>query len=156
MDKRVYSLEEARLKIERYCAYQDRCHYEVKEKLFSYGLMADTIDIIMLELLQLDFLNEERFARSYVSGKFKIKRWGKIKIEKKLKEKRVSDRCIQFGMEEIEEAEYSKTLGELMKKKWLAEAKIKKEFDRKGKVVQYLYSRGFESDLIWDKIEEIL
>ena len=152
---RVYSLEEARQKIERYCAYQDRCHYEVSEKLRSYGLLPGTRDQLILDLMRLDFLNEERFSRSFASGKFKIKRWGKIKIKQKLKEKRLTEKCIQLGLQEIDEDEYLNTLKNLIDQKWHQYSKYK-DFDRKGKVAQHLYSRGFEKELIWDSIEEFM
>ena len=154
MSERVYSLENARLKIEKYCAYQDRCHFEVKQKLRSFGLLNDTIDLMMVDLMRERFLDEERFARSFASGKFKIKKWGKIKIMLKLKEKRVSAKCIELGLQEIDESEYLKTLNELIVKKWEASAELK-EFDRKGKVAHYCQSRGFESELIWSMIEII-
>lgn len=154
MSKRVYSLDEARLRIERYCTYQDRCHHEVTEKLRSFGLLPDTVDQLIVELMQQDFLNEERFARSFASGKFKIKKWGRIKIARKLREKRVSDKCIEIGLTEIEEPDYLNTMRELITKKWESESRIRNEFDRKGKVAQYLFSRGFESDLIWEIIDD--
>lgn len=156
MGDRVYNLDEARLKIERYCAYQDRCHYEVKEKLRSYKLLPDTIDLIILDLMKDDFLNEERFAKSYVSGKFKIKRWGRIKISLKLKEKRVSAKCIELGLAEIDPEDYLATLNQLIATKWDEYARFRKEFDRKGKVAKHLYSRGFESDLIWENLDEFV
>ncbi|MFT7613133.1 MAG: regulatory protein [Parvicellaceae bacterium] len=152
MGERVYSLDNARLKIEKYCAYQDRCHSEVKTKLRSFGLLSDTIDLIMIDLMNDDFLNEERFARSFVSGKFKIKQWGRIKISQKLKEKQVSTKCIEFGMQEIDPESYQDTLEEIIVKKWVLAAKFS-DYDRKGKVASYCYSRGFESDLIWKTIE---
>jgi len=152
MGERVYSLESARLKIEKYCAYQDRCHSEVLTKLRSFGLLNDTIDLMMIDLMREDFLNEERFARSFVSGKFKMKQWGRIKIFQKLKEKRVSAKCIELGMQEIDEDLYLTTLQEIIIRKWNLAEKYS-DYDRKGKVANYCFSRGFESDLIWEMIE---
>ena len=154
MQNRVYSLEEAKLKIERYCAYQDRCHYEVETKLKSFGLLPVTIDQIMLELIQNKFLDEERFARSFASGKHKIKLWGKKKIELKMKEKRVSSSCIRLGLSEIDDEEYIENLHRLVDLKWESESKLKKKFDRRGKVATYLMNKGYESDLVWEALEK--
>lgn len=154
MQKRVYSVEEAKMKIERYCAYQDRCHYEVETKLRSFGLLPDTIDQLMLDLIQNQFLDEERFARSYASGKHKIKLWGRKKIEIKMKEKRVSSACIKLGLSEIDEELYLSNLQHLVDLKWEAEKKIKKKFDRRGKVATYLINKGYESDLVWNALEK--
>ncbi len=155
MRQRVYSLDEARQKIERYCAYQERCHSEVRSKLLSYGLLSSTADQLITELIQTNFLDEERYARAYASGKFRMKKWGRRKIELKLKEKQVHSKCIELGLSEIGESEYLTTLKQLAEVK-LYNAKGLSTYNARGKAAQYLYSRGFESDLVWQVIDELL
>lgn len=150
---KVYQLEEARVKIQRYCAYQERAHSEVENKLLSFGLTRLSIDTLLLELMEDNFLNEERFARAYTSGKFRLKRWGRKKIQSALKEKKVSPKCIELGLSEISNEEYQEGLEELIESKWL-KVELKNEFERKGKVAQYAISKGFESDMVWEVLNE--
>ena len=99
---KVYDLNIARDKIQAYCAYQERCHLEVEKKLKSWGLIPDAVDMIVVQLMQQNFLNEERFARSFARGKFRIKKWGRIKIKLELKKKSIYAKCIEYAMEEID------------------------------------------------------
>lgn len=154
MRNKIYNLDIARQKIQRFCAYQERCHQEVEKKLSSFGLGEEARGQLILELIQENFLNEERFASAYVSGKFRIKKWGKKKIQLKLKEKAVSDYCINKAMAEIDEEEYLKTLEEVINYKW-RQVKDKDAYKKKGKVANYAYSRGFESSLIWEILENL-
>lgn len=154
--ERIYSLQEAKLKIEAYCAYQDRCHSEVKSKLFSFGLNQEEVDTLMVDLIGNRFLDEERFAKSFVSGKFRIKNWGRIKIRQALKQKQVSDYCINKGFNEIDLDEYVLVIQKLViRKSNELEAKEKDVFKRKMKIARFMASRGFESDLVFDAIEQI-
>lgn len=150
--KRIYSLEEAQKKIEHYCAYQERCHFEVAEKLKSFGLIQVSIDHLTLKLMETNYLNEERFARAFVSGKFRIKKWGRMKIINKLKSKQISDNCIKLGLSEIDEKEYSCLLESLIEKKWSKDAHGRNEYHFKSQLARQLFSRGFENDLIWKGI----
>ena len=143
----------AKQKIESWCAYQERSHYEVREKLYSYGLYSSDVEQIITSLITDNFLNEERFALAYVSGKFKIKKWGRVKIKQGLKFKRVSEYCIKKGINSIDPDEYEKTIHELIEKKSRS-VKEKNEFKRKSKIAQYIISRGFESDLVWNALKE--
>lgn len=153
--ERIYSLQEAKLKIEAYCAYQDRCHSEVKSKLFSYGLNYDEVDTLMADLISNRFLDEERFAISYVSGKFRIKNWGRIKIRQALKLKQVSDYCIKKGMEELDLDEYTSVIQKLVNRKSEELSKETDNFKKKMKIARFMASRGFESDLVFDAIEQL-
>ena len=151
---KIYNLHTAREKIQAYCAYQERCHMEVSTKLKSWGLIQEAIDTIILELIQFDFLNEERYARSFARGKFRIKKWGKLKIRSALKKRNVYFKCIDLAMLEIDEKTYLITLKEMLQKK----NDILKEtnsFNRKMKLIQYLVNKGYEYDLIHDALVEL-
>ncbi len=111
--------EEALSKLQRYCAYQDRCHKEVRSKLLDLGVRGYDVEDVMASLIEENFLNEERYARSFVRGKFRMKQWGRRKIQQELKMKNISAYCLKKGFEEIEEEEYWQTLmGVLEKKKY--------------------------------------
>lgn len=144
---KVYTQKQALIKAESYCAYQERCQQEVRDKLYSWGLHEIQVENVIAELIASNFINEERFAKAYAGGKFRIKKWGRVKISIELKRRKISTYCIKKGLAEIEEEEYIKTLQKV------AEVKIKamKERDskkKKYKVMNYLLSRGFENDLV--------
>lgn len=150
--KKYYSKKDAKTLLEGYCAYQDRCHQEVREKLIETGIYGDDIDDIMCDLIADNFLNEERFARSYARGKFRIKHWGKIKIQLELKQKKISAYCLKKAMEEIEDEEYMETLEKLLVKK-ARTTKFKNQYDKKGKLAQYAMQKGFESFIVWELLK---
>ncbi len=154
MTVKVYTVKDAKLKAEHYCVYQDRCQMEVEVKLRELGMIPLAIDEIMIDLIQNDFVNEERFARSYARGKYRIKRWGRIKIKQGLKAKRISDYCIRKAWEEIDPEEYYAILEKLASRKW---STLKgNSFERYGKVKRFLWSKGFESDLINEVLKELV
>lgn len=140
-------------KLQKYCAYQDRCHSEVRSKLLELGIYGDDLEEVIFELIQDNFLNEERFARSYARGKFRMKQWGRNKILRELKKRDISEYCIRKGMEEIDEAEYERTFKELLAKTW-ERKKGKNHFDKKGKVARYLIQRGFEPGMVWEELKK--
>jgi len=144
---KVYDLQIAKEKIQAYCAYQERCHQEVTSKLRSWGLFPDAVDMLLVDLMQQNFLNEERYARSFARGKFRIKKWGRIKIRVELKKRSIYSKCIEFAMEEIDADDYYETLKEVFQKKDALE-KETNPYKRKAKLTRYLVSRGFEYDLI--------
>lgn len=144
---KVYDLQIAREKIQAYCAYQERCHQEVMKKLTSLGLIPEAIEMLVGELMQFNFLNEERYARSFARGKFRIKKWGRIKIKQELKKREIYSKCIEYAMEEIDGAAYYETLKEVLQKKSQNE-KETNLYKRKAKLTRYLVSRGYEYDLI--------
>ena len=151
---KIYDLHTAREKIQAYCAYQERCHMEVKMKLKSWGLIQEAIDLLIVELIQHNFLNEERYARSFARGKFRIKKWGKIKIRTALKKRDVYFKCIDLAMLEIDDKTYLNTLKELLQKKndILKETNL---YKRKMKLISYLVTRGYEYNLIHDALVEL-
>ena len=127
---------------------------EVSIKLKSWGLIQEVIDLLIVELIQFNLLNEERYARSFARGKFRIKKWGKLKIRMALKKREVNFKCIDFAMLEIDEKTYLNTLKELLQKKndILKETNLNK---RKMKLINYLVNRGYEYDLIYDSLVEL-
>lgn len=147
--KKIYDKKSGKVKIEQYCAYQERSQQEVRDKLYDMGLHQKDVEELISELVTDNFLNEERFAITYARGKFRIKHWGKIKIKQSLKLKRVSEYCIKKALKEIDGDEYLEVLKTEMHKK-AEKVKDKDPYIRKNKIAQYLASRGFEQDLIWD------
>ncbi|MCL6267495.1 regulatory protein RecX [Flagellimonas myxillae] len=148
------SVQEAQKKMERYCAYQERCHQEVVNKLKDMRMIPQAIDAIVTHLIQENYLNEERFARSFARGKFNIKKWGRNRITNELKMRQISRFNVQSALSEISEENYDKTLDELALKRWeqlLGESPQK----RKKKLVDYLLYRGWESQLVYDKLREL-
>ncbi len=135
-------------KMRKYCAYQERCHKEVRQKLLRLEVYGDELEEIIYELIQENFLNEERYARSYARGKFRFKKWGRLKIIQELKRREISEYCIGSAMEEIDEDEYISTLNKLAAKKWEEYHRLK-IFDRKGNTARYLINKGYEPELVW-------
>lgn len=155
MQKNVSSIEQIKRKLEQYCVYQDRCHKEVENKLGEYRLIPEAKADILLHLLQHNFLNEERFAKSFARGKFRIKKWGKLRIIRELKFRDISAYNIKVALKEIDEQEYIATLYELAEKKnnSITESNI---FKRKKKLLDFLNYRGYESNLIYDAINNVV
>ena len=145
----IQALEKARA----YCAYQERCQQEVIAKLKSFLLNKDEMDYVLLLLIQGSYLNEERFARTYSSGKFRMKKWGKRKISYHLKGKNISSKCIELGLSEIDQEEYYTALEKLIDLKW-EQSKENQDYKKRSKISSYLYGRGFESNLINEILDE--
>ena len=145
---------EAQLKLEYYCSYQERCHQEVVQKSYDLGMRSDEIDAIVVHLLQHNFLNEERFARSFARGKHRIKLWGKIRIVNELKQRHISAPNIKCALTEIDEAEYQNTLDALAERHWdtIRETNVQK---KKKKFCDYLLRKGWESNLVYEKLKEL-
>lgn len=147
--KKKLTPQQALLKAQQTCAYQERCQQEMRDKLYEWGLYSNEVENIIADLITTNFLNEERFAKTYAGGKFRIKKWGRVKIKIELKKRKISDYCIKKAMAEIPEGDYIKTLEELIRKK-AKDVKEKRIEVRNYKIAQYIMSRGFEGDLIWD------
>ncbi len=141
-------LEQAIIKIRNYCAYQERSHQEVKEKLFSFGLYPDQVNELIAGLIQENFLNEERYAIAFAGGKFRIKGWGKQKIRYALRLQKVSDFCIRKGLNAIDDEAYMAMLKKLYEEKQKSVRSEKNMFIRMRKIRLFLQQRGFETELI--------
>jgi regulatory protein len=141
--------------IYRYCKYQERCHQEVRDKLYELGCNATEVEKHIAELIESNVLNEERYARAIARGKFRMKHWGRIKITQQLKAKRISDYCIKKALTEIDPAEYFTTLYKLAEKKLIELSGEKKEHVARFKLTRYLMQKGYESSIISDVIAEI-
>lgn len=151
--KKTFNPSEAKQKIYRYCAYQERSHQEVKDKLYEYGLHKNEVDEILSHLITEGFLNEERFAKAFAGGKFRIKQWGRIKIVNALEARGLTKNCIKSGLKEIDDASYLETLTELIQKK--ASLVIEENaFAKRDKVATYAIQKGFEPELVWRVVKE--
>lgn len=151
----TFTIEEAKAKMEYYCAYQERCHKEVREKLKQVGMIPQAIDLILVHLIEHGYLNEQRFAEHFTLGKFRIKKWGKQRIIRELKFREVSSYSIKKAIELIEDEIYLETLEALTDKRLRAvnESNI---FKKKKKVCDYLLYRGWESHLVYSVVNEKL
>ena len=147
MQKKLLNKEQALQKMKQYCGYQERSHYEVKQKLWDIGSYASDHDEIISTLIEEDYLNEERFAKQYAGGKFRMKDWGRIKIYYGLKEKQVSEYNIKKAMKEIDEEIYVQKLQQLAEKKYES-LKGEQYLVRKKKTMDYLMQKGYESNLV--------
>ena len=154
-EQKYISKSDAMIKIASYCAYQERCHNEVISKLQELGFYGNEAGEMVLQLIEQNYLNEERFAKAYAGGKFRVKKWGRLKIKRELKSRAISDYCINLGLKEIEAEIYTTTLYKLAEEKFNS-LKTKNPFEARNKVYQYLASRGYESDLIADSIQQII
>ncbi|OXA81815.1 regulatory protein [Flavobacterium aquidurense] len=150
----IYTIKEALLKLEHFCAYQERCHGEVVSKLYSLKMTADEIDTIVVQLIEHNFLNETRFACSFARGKHRMKSWGKIRITNELKARQISSTNITLALKEISIEEYESTFENLAERCWdsIPEKNILK---KRKKFCDYLLRRGYESHFVYDKAKEL-
>jgi regulatory protein len=153
MYKKYLTTEQAFQKLKHYCSYQERCHSEVKEKLYSLGVWKKDQDEIVAKLIEEGYLNEERFAIAFASGRFRIKHWGKVKIKYELKQKQVSEYSIKKALKQINETEYLKTLKKLAEEKY-ALLKSEQYLVRKKKTMDYLIGKGYEMELVRGMVEK--
>lgn len=140
--------------MQRYCAYQERSHHEVRSKLLDLNIYGDDLEEIIAQLISDNFLNEERFARAYARGKFRMKQWGRRRIVQELKRHEVSDYSIRKAMEEIDNQDYIETLRDVIEKKSRTTAAAS-DFEWHNKLAQYAISRGFEPELVWEIVREV-
>ena len=152
-NKKKYTPKEAKQKIAKYCAYQERCHQEVRDKVYSFGLTPDDVELIIYELIQQNFINEERYAIAFARGKFNYKKWGRNKIKMELKRKKISDYCIKKGMNEIDGDKYYDVLNGILEKK-VNSLKAIKGYQKNYKAAQFAISKGYEPDLVWTALKE--
>ncbi len=150
-----FTPEQSIPKIKQYCAYQERCHSEVRDKLYSFGLNKEEVEEITSILITENYLNEERFAIHFAGGKFRMKGWGKNKIKQALKFKQVSDYCIKKALKEIDTAAYEKTFLKLAEQKLKILKSEKNIFITKRKLQDFLLQKGFENDLVREAVNNI-
>ncbi len=155
MTKKVFTVDEIKKKMEYYCAYQDRCHQEVERKLSEFRVIPEARELILLHLMQHDFLNEERFAKSFARGKYRIKKWGRKRIIQELKVRQITTYNIKTALKEIDEEEYLSNLEKLAVSK-NKEIKETNPYNRKQKLYRHLYNKGYESDLIQEIIKALI
>lgn len=153
--KKTYTVQEATRKLEHYCAYQERCHQEVRQKLVGMYMIPEAIDVIVVHLLEHNFLNEERFAKTFVRGKFRIKAWGRRRLTFELKRKDISKVNINQALAEIEITEYNEVFTDLAEKK-ANSIKETNVFKKRKKFIDFFMYRGWESHLVYEKAYELI
>jgi regulatory protein len=152
---RIYTAEAALTIMKSYCAAEDRCHQDIEQKLIAYQVSKDDRENILASLISEGFLNESRFAKSFVRGKFKINKWGRLRIVQGLSAKGVSIYCIEEGLKEIDESEYKKTLEQLIKSK-IKGQENSNTFDLKTKIMRYASSKGYEQSLVFNLVTKVV
>jgi len=152
---KTYSVEEATKRMERYCAYQERCHKEVHQKLYEMRMIPLAMDEIIDHLLRHNFLNETRFAQAFARGKFRVKKWGRNRIVNELKMRQISKFNIKIALKEIPDSEYYKTFEALAEKRLQQLVSEKNLQKKRKKLADYLFYRGWESELVYGKVGEI-
>lgn len=150
-----FTATQVKEKIRHYCAYQERSHKEVRSRLFDYGLYSSEIDELISDLITEGFLNEERYARAFAGGKFRIKKWGRIKIVNDLESSGISQNCIKTALSEIPEPDYHKTLHEILEKK-IESLSDENVFVKRDKAARYAIQKGFEAELVWKQLKELI
>lgn len=152
--KNNISIQEIRKKLEYYCTYQERCHQEVYQKLFSFSLSSHEKDELIVYLIDNNFINEERFAQSFVRGKHNYKKWGKARIVNELKVRNISSTIIKIALKEINDTLYFETFEELANKHWqsIPESNLIK---KRKKFCDYFHRKGWENELIYEKVKEL-
>ena len=154
--QKTYTLKEATAKLEGYCAYQERCHKEVNQKLREMRMIPEAVDIIILHLLKYNFLNETRFTQAYARGKFNHKKWGKQRIVRELRYRDISKYNIDLGLKEITDEDYENTFNELAEKRHFQLSSENNLQKKRKKLADYLLYRGWESFLVYDKVNELI
>ena len=145
---KAYTFSQFCEKARKYCAYQERCHKELRNKLFELGADSELVELVITKMIEESFLNEERFAKAFAGGKFRQNQWGKNKIIQELKMRQISPYCIKMAMMEIPDDDYLSTLRKEVEKRLDLQKKINSKFAL-YKIAKQLISKGFEADLIW-------
>ena len=153
---KTYTVEEAKRKLEAYCAYQDRCHKEVAQKLREMRMIPDAIDVVIGHLLEHNFLNEERFAKAFARGKFRHKSWGRIRITRELKQRGIGAYNLKTALLEIEDEEYDTVFNTLSRKRYEQLSSETDKYRKRKKLADYLTYRGWEGDLVYEKVKELV
>ena len=153
--KKSFTVDQIKRKLENYCVYQDRCHKEVEQKMWEFHLIPEARELILLSLMKDNFLNEERFAKSYARGKFRIKSWGKPRIVRELKFRDISTYNIKTALKEIDEQEYISTIYRITENRNEVISEPN-EYKRGQKLIDFLMRKGFENDLIFKTVKDVL
>ncbi len=148
---KIYSFQEAKHLLEKYCIYQDRCHQEVEEKLSKMRLIPEITEVIITYLITENYLNESRFSQSFARGKFRIKKWGRHKIVRAMRLKNISDYNIKLGLKEIDPTDYEQTLDALIEKK-IRLTTEENSYKKRKKITDALLRQGYEAELIFQKM----
>jgi len=151
--EKTYTVEQAKRALESYCVYQDRCHKEVEAKLYKIGMIPEACEVIILHLMEHNFLDEERFSKSFARGKFRIKKYGKVRITQELKFKNISSYNIKTALKEIDSSEYIETLNKLVVQKW-DNTKEVNFYKKKKKVAGFVIRKGYETNLIFEVLSQ--
>ena len=156
MQRRTFTKEQVYQKLKHYCAYQDRCHAEVKSKAYSFGLKRSDVEELTSRLIEEGCLNEERFAKNFAGGKFRMKQWGKLKIKAELRQRMIGEYCITAALAEIDHNNYKETLQKMAVKRWNS---IKGQginlFVKMTKTRDYLLQKGYEANLVAIEIKAL-
>ena len=153
-EAKLYDVKEAYLRASSFCAYQERTPDEVRERLREWNIRGEDAEVVVSRLVEEDFLSEGRFARAFAGGKFRIKHWGRLKIRHELRARGLSEGCIRQGLLEIDEAAYRQTLQQLLEKK--NDSLQDEPVARKQKLLRYALSKGYENDLTWNVLEDVV
>ena len=151
----TYTIDEAKAKVEAYCAYQERCYKEDREKLRQMKMIPEAQDIILQHLSDLNYLDETRFAQAFARGKFRVKKWGRVRITRELKQRELSIYNIKKGLQEISETDYLNTFNELSQKR-LEQLTESNKYKKRKKLADYLLYRGWESSLVYARTKELI
>lgn len=151
----VIDFASVKIKIARYCAYQERSHLEVEQKLYSYGVTSAQVQEVLAWLITENYVNEERYATAFAGGKFRVKKWGKIKIANRLKQNKVSQYSIDKSLAHIENRDYLNTMEKLIRQKWET-ASADNVYELRNKVARYVINKGFEPEHVWELTKTII
>ncbi|MBO6605539.1 regulatory protein RecX [Psychroserpens sp.] len=153
--RKTYTFDEAKRRLERYCAYQERCHQEVRRKLIEMRMIPEAQDKIIVHLLEHNYLNEERFVEAFIRGKFRIKKWGKQRLQMELKRKDIHPTLIRKALNRLNTDEYWETFDQLAVQKLesIKESNLQK---KRKKLADFLLYRGWESPMVYDKVRELI
>lgn len=154
MNNKVFTKNELLSKLEYYCSYQERCYKEVEEKLFSLRATNSEKESILIHLIENNYINEERFAKSFARGKHNYKYWGRNRIKNELKFRNISSKIIEIAIQEIDSESYIEIFHDIAEKNWES-IKERKGPKKNKKFVDFLLRKGFENDLIYDKLNEL-
>ena len=156
ISKRTFTKEQVYQKLRHYCAYQDRCHAEVKTKAYSFGIKKPDVEELTTRLIEEGCLDEERYAKAFAGGKFRMKQWGKVKIKAELKQRRISEYCIAAALNEIDHGRYKETLNKLAIKRWNSiKGPGTNLFVKMTKTRNFLLLKGYEANLVAIEIKEL-